>query len=178
MQYPLPFFDRWRKRTTCDGCTATLTENAKRQGNRVFCGQRCLDFYLTDEYNKSLVRAAGMQTHYLVGAIALAFFLLWFTFTPKAHAHEYYHKWLQPGTSMSCCNERKVSPNGDVTGDCIETRAEMRNGTWYAWITHENKWVEIPDSRIIRERNPTGESAHVCYDKGKVLCFVPPDTGG
>jgi len=37
--------------------------------------------------------------------------------------------------------------------------------------------AQIPDERIIMERNSTPEQAHLCYLFDKVLCFVPPSTG-
>lgn len=100
-----------------------------------------------------------------------------------ARWHEYYREWKQPGTGMSCCNARQIGPAGeDLTGDCEPTRAEKRGGDWYAWLRQESRWIKIPDSKIIRERNPAGEEAHLCASKAitgwNILCFVPPDTGG
>jgi hypothetical protein len=96
--------------------------------------------------------------------------------------HPYYMHWNQPGTTVSCCQARVVHPWGE-TGDCEPTRAELRNGDWYAWERHLARWIRIPDDRIVRERNPSGEEAHLCWlpsekPDGNILCFVPPDTGG
>ena len=63
-------------------------------------------------------------------------------------------------------------------GDCYPTKAEVRVGSW--WAQRDNgEWVEIPDSKVLHERNPAGQDAHLCYsDPYKiVLCFVPPDVG-
>jgi hypothetical protein len=80
-----------------------------------------------------------------------------------------------------------------ISGDCEPTHAEIRNGQWWARVPQYMidagvpAWVEIPDSKVIRERNPSTEEAHLCgtveYWQGKppsirILCFVPPDTGG
>jgi hypothetical protein len=102
--------------------------------------------------------------------------------------HTYYRHWKQPGQPMlSCCNAREIGPNGeDLTGDCEPTRAEIRDGDWWAWLRQESRWIKVPDSKIIRERNPAGEEAHLCATKSltgagwawTILCFVPPDTGG
>jgi hypothetical protein len=47
------------------------------------------------------------------------------------------------------------------------------------WLTiRQSEWIAVPDERIIRERNPTVEGAHLCYSDGKVICFLPPNTGG
>lgn len=93
--------------------------------------------------------------------------------------HEYYRHWKQPGTNQSCCNAR-VDVFGVEHGDCEPTRAEIRNGDWYAWERFSSQWIKIPDDRIVRERNPSGEEAHLCFNKftKAILCFVPPDTGG
>jgi len=93
--------------------------------------------------------------------------------------HQYYHKWKQPGSGASCCNARVRTPWGQETGDCEPTRAEMRNGDWYAWERHIGSWLKIPDNKFIRERNPSMEEGHLCWSPtAGILCFVPPDTGG
>lgn len=95
------------------------------------------------------------------------------------HHKDFYRLWLQPGTNVSCCNAR-VELNGVETGDCEPVKAEVRGGNWWAWLRQESRWLEIPDSRILRERNPEqgGQQGHLCYSYGRVLCFVPPDSGG
>jgi hypothetical protein len=67
--------------------------------------------------------------------------------------------------------------DGQTTGDCAPTRAEVRQGHWWAKLQGLSEWVQIPDERIIKERNPTPEQGHLCYLYGRVLCFVPPSTG-
>ena len=102
---------------------------------------------------------------------------------PHSPLHEdYYQHWKQPGTNMSCCNARVLS-NGEEIGDCESTNAELFKDAqgeihWKAWLRQETRWIEIPDERIIREHNPTAEGAHLCWNYGQVLCFVPPATGG
>jgi hypothetical protein len=93
--------------------------------------------------------------------------------------HHYYRHWKQPGTETSCCNARIVSPLGIETGDCEPVRAELRQGDWFAWERHLGAWLRIPDGKVLRERNPSGEEGHLCWTPASgVLCFVPPDTGG
>jgi hypothetical protein len=95
-----------------------------------------------------------------------------------AQWHEYYRHWKQPGTDTSCCNARQALPWGAEQGDCEPTRAEMRKGDWYAWERHTQQWLKVPDAKIIRERNPSPEAAHLCWTSwAGILCFVPPDTG-
>lgn len=95
---------------------------------------------------------------------------------------DFYRHWMQPGTNVSCCDAR-ITKDGREIGDCEPTQAELRRSKdgavqWFAWLRQESRWVEIPDSRIIRERNPNAVDAHLCFNYGQVLCFVPPDTGG
>ena len=93
--------------------------------------------------------------------------------------HQYYQHWKQPGTEVGCCNAR-INAMGAEVGDCEPTRAELRKGDWYAWERFGSQWIKIPDDRIVRERNPSGEEGHLCFNKytKQILCFVPPDTGG
>lgn len=91
--------------------------------------------------------------------------------------HDFYRHWKQPNSNASCCDAR-VEKNGKEVGDCEPTRAEIRAGKWFAWLRQESRWVEVPDARIIRERNPNVTDAHLCWNHNKVLCFVPPDVGG
>jgi len=90
---------------------------------------------------------------------------------------DFYRHWMQPGTNVSCCDAR-VMKDGREVGDCEPTRAEIRKGAWWAWLRQESRWVEVPDARIIRERSPNVTDAHLCWNYGQVLCFVPPATGG
>ncbi len=96
--------------------------------------------------------------------------------------HQYYRTWLQPGTTVSCCDARIIQGGKDMIGDCEPTRGEIRNGQWFFWLRQESRWIAIPDDRLIRERNPSTEEAHLCarqYEgKWVILCAVPPDTGG
>lgn len=103
---------------------------------------------------------------------------------------------MQPGGKTGCCSATEYSVEGHkhVRGDCEPTRAELRAGDWYARLRQEDidegwpEWVRIPDEKIIRERNPSTEEGHLCWQRSVknqaknpeagVLCFVPPDTGG
>lgn len=91
------------------------------------------------------------------------------------HHEDKYRHWMQPGGLASCCNEKKTV-DGRTTGDCYPTKARVVDGGWVA-LRDDGVWIEIPDDRIIRERNPGSEDGHLCYNYGRVLCFVPPDTG-
>ncbi len=123
--------------------------------------------YPADRFVIGLLVAAG-----IIAAVACA------ARAEDGHAlhHDKYMHWKQPGTNISCCNERKVE-NGVVTGDCSPAEARVVNGSWIA-RKPDGEWIDIPDDRIIRERNPSSEDGHLCYNYGKVLCFVPPFGGG
>jgi len=120
-------------------------------------------------------------------AAALAFVAIVTVFLPlkargqdhSPHHADFYRHWMQPGVipPISCCKARKVE-GGVETGDCEPTKARIVNGNWQAWLRQESRWIDIPDDKIIRERNPTGQDAHLCWSFGRVLCFVPEDTGG
>ena len=102
----------------------------------------------------------------------------------RFHGSDYRH-WKQPGTNISCCSDQ----------DCAPVRAELREGQWFAlrWSTwsdtadelgrsaspipQPSEWITVPDEKILRVPNPAVESGHLCYSKGTVVCFVPPNTG-
>lgn len=91
---------------------------------------------------------------------------------------DFYRYWKQPGTNVSCCNAR-IERDGVEVGDCEPTRAEIRSGVWWAWVRQERRWIEVPDAKLVREPNPNGVDAHLCWTPSQgVICFRPPDTGG
>jgi len=97
------------------------------------------------------------------------------------HHADFYRHWMQPGVwpPKSCCNARIRHLNGGETGDCEPTRAEVRGGNWWVWVAQLGSWLPVPDSKIIRVRNPSGQDAHLCWTPTSgILCFSPPDTGG
>jgi len=136
--------------------------------------------------------APCVSTRACLGLTA-TFFAITGAVAPEAEepGHQLYHDshyrhWKQPGTDISCCSDQ----------DCAPVRAELRHGQWFAlrrsqWsdlidemghgespVLLPSEWIAVPDEKIIRVPNPTIESGHLCYSKGKVVCFVPPDTGG
>ena len=165
----------------CDRCGRSIEQICEvwTRGSKEYCSRRCLDAdRLKAESGKQSSRA------YIAFAFIIALLTFAFVATPRARAQDnsphlhhadYYSKWHQPGNAASCCNgkERK---DGQTTGDCNPTTAEVRAGSWWA-KTDDGQWVIVPDDRIIRERNPDVERAHLCFNYGRVLCFVPPSTG-
>jgi hypothetical protein len=56
------------------------------------------------------------------------------------------------------------------------TTSEIRAGSWRA-KTEDRRWVVVADDRIVRERNPGAERAHLCFNYDRMLCPVPPNIG-
>lgn len=102
--------------------------------------------------------------------------------TGHEEGHTLYHedaysRWAVPGGSPgSCCRAKRQMPWGGVTGDCYPTEARLIDGKRWQAKRDNGEWVDIPESRIIREKNPdpTGRAAHLCESNGKILCFVTP----
>jgi len=131
------------------------------------------------------------RTRFYLRPTATLFAITTVAIAPKAEelGHQLYHEsdyrhWKQPGTNVSCCSDH----------DCAPVRAELRQGRWFALRQSEmaagedglpvrqrlqqSEWIEVPDERILRVPNANIESGHLCYSKGTVVCFVPPNTGG
>jgi hypothetical protein len=164
----------------CDGCGRSMEKVCESwtTDGRQYCSRRCLDTLEFKDASRKSSRA------YIGLAFIIALLMFAFATSPKARAQDsghhlyhadYYSKWHQPGTHASCCNGEETK-DGHTTGDCAPTRAEVRQGHWWAKLQGLSEWVQIPDDRIIKERNPTPEQAHLCYLYGQVLCFVPPST--
>jgi hypothetical protein len=127
------------------------------------------------------IMARSPMFRFIVALICTA--IVGFSAFGQTNGHDRYHwwyqHWKQPGTDIGCCNAR-ITAFGAEQGDCEPTRAELRNGDWYAWERFSGQWLKIPDDRIVHERNPSSEEGHLCFNKytKQILCFVPPDTGG
>lgn len=123
----------------------------------------------------------GLGTALMVVAVILAVWAFGAPLRAQDHHHplhkDFYQKWMRPGTNISCCQAR-VEKDGVETGDCEPTDAKIIDGNWWAYLRQENRYIQIPDAKIIRERNPNVTDAHLCWSYGMVHCFVPPDTGG
>ena len=109
-------------------------------------------------------------------AIGILFFVIAFIWLySMSHAQEHRHgphvlpddlgrwysSWMRPDNRMiSCCSLM----------DCEPTEARIVRGQWQAFSRRQNRWVDIPDSKIEREREvPVG--AHLCENATGVLCF-------
>lgn len=118
-------------------------------------------------------------------AAALGILLCFLTYKATAQDHhhplhrDFYQHWRDPSNpQISCCNAR-IEKDGQEIGDCEPSKAEVRNGAWYVWIRQTGEWLQVPDAKVLRERNPNGQDAHICWTPLRgVICFVPPDTGG
>lgn len=123
--------------------------------------------------------ATGLVILLAIAAVAQAVGRAWAQDHHPAH-RDFYRQWMQPGVDppASCCNAR-IEKDGQEVGDCEPTRAEVIAGDWWAYLRQENRYIRIPNAKLIRERNPSGQDAHLCWTPASgVLCFSPPDTGG
>ena len=149
--------------------TLALRASSYRDCNREYCSRRNLE-------RARLTSPSRLPTPwYLSLAMALGIGMIVVDYAPKARAEELghhlhhesdYRLLKQPGTDSSCCSDQ----------DCAPVKAELRQGQWFAF--RQSKWIAVPDEKIIRERNPTVEGGHLCYLRGVVVCFLPPNTGG
>jgi hypothetical protein len=85
---------------------------------------------------------------------------------PPAGADPALHGWFeslkQPGTGMPCC----------AVADCGQADYRLANDGYEVFL--DNKWMHVPDERIVHVRNPVGR-AIVCRApvSPTILCFVP-----
>ncbi len=84
-----------------------------------------------------------------------------------------YQEWIQgqhDNLGRSCCSIADGRP--------VDVR--IRDGHWEVHITkqhfpdEDDRWVGVPDEKVIRSANPTGVPI-VWFSWGRVLCFAPPD---
>ena len=87
--------------------------------------------------------------------------------TPPDNADATLAPWFQslrqPGTGISCCS----------MADCRATEYRTSGMGYEAFI--DDKWLIVPQDRVLdHQPNPTGR-AIVCYMPGRgILCFVRP----
>lgn len=90
-----------------------------------------------------------------------------------AERHDWYRDLKQPGTGWSCCNGTTAGREGD----CRPTRAELRDGQWWALI--DGQWRPVPWTVVLDpslNREPI--YAHICANKsGRIYCFIGAGAG-
>lgn len=74
----------------------------------------------------------------------------------------WFQSLKQPGTGVSCC---------DLT-DCRIVHATIKKGHWV--VDMKDQEIIVPDDKILRTDNPTGESVLCWSPANGVLCFVEP----
>lgn len=79
---------------------------------------------------------------------------------------EWFRSLTVPGTvNGSCCDE----------ADCKPTKAEHRDGQWWAEV--DGTMQPVPNERIVRNPVSYDGRAYVCVWGGVILCFIPPGAG-
>src|ERR1700754_2278046 len=103
-------------------------------GPRFGCGLCQCRVCCRKRLSRSRPHAAFQSSIYIGIAAILAAFIVVFATAPKARAQDnghhlhhvdHYSKWKQPGTNASCCNGKETK-DGQSTGDCYPTTAEVR----------------------------------------------------
>jgi hypothetical protein len=80
-----------------------------------------------------------------------------------AEHHDEYQHWKQPGSGLSCCDDK----------DCRPTRAYLAEEGWRAW--DGARWLLVPPAAVLDVRAKDGRS-HLCATPaGHTYCFVPAD---
>lgn len=82
--------------------------------------------------------------------------------------HHVYQDWLQPGSKVSCCDNR----------DCRPTRAYLgEDGRWRAW--DGQGWIIVPPAKLLPSDLAKDGRNHLCASpSGEVYCFSPTSPKG
>jgi hypothetical protein len=155
----------------CSRCRYPVQGDGYRDDGKLFCSKSCAQIYALDQINSGQAKFRS-PWYIVVGILAM---LMSMAVTDQAYPHDPYSQWLQPNSTLSCCNGKKVNDQGIETGDCEKVASRFDGKAW--WAKHGGYWIKIPDDKIIRERNPTPEVGHLCINASGVLCYVPPATG-
>lgn len=100
------------------------------------------------------------QRHFLW--IATLLIWLFVTAIGVAWSHDPYSTWKIPGTDSSCCSLQ----------DCAPAEWRIGKNGYEAYMV--DKWVEIPEDRILRDYHSPDGQGHLCARKdGTILCFAP-----
>jgi hypothetical protein len=87
--------------------------------------------------------------------------------------HErFYSTWMETDhPNVSCCSK----------DDCYPTEARPGvNTQWAARRREDGLWIDVPDEKVERVRQPPDGRAHVCMPKAgtyawnPIYCFAPP----
>lgn len=91
----------------------------------------------------------------------------------RGHTHvgaigQFYQSWMRPDNrAISCCHDK----------DCAPAQSKLVNGSWHARNSDDEDWVEVPASRIERDRDSPDGQSHLCKAGVKgginVYCFLP-----
>lgn len=110
--------------------------------------------------------------------IVFVLILLGLTYKAFAQSHhppehqalhsKFYSTWMRPDNrNISCCHDK----------DCAPAQSRLVNGNWQARNTDDEPWIDIPASRIERERDSPDGRSHLCKygvtGNVQVYCFLP-----
>jgi hypothetical protein len=88
--------------------------------------------------------------------------------THHGAAGRFYQTWMRPDNrAISCCHDK----------DCAPAQSKLVGGRWQARNSDGEPWIEVPDSRVERDRDSPDGRSHLCKAGtiGSVLvyCFLP-----
>lgn len=104
----------------------------------------------------------------MIGRLVGALILL--ALPALAHTHgehaEFYRSLLQPGSSVSCCDNK----------DCRTTDDWRETANGYD-VRLAGEWVSVPPNKVLSDRpNPTGHAV-ICHNGRTIYCFLPIGSG-
>jgi hypothetical protein len=81
---------------------------------------------------------------------------------------QFYQTWMRPDNrAMSCCHDK----------DCAPAQSKRIKDSWFARNSDAEDWVEIPASRVEKERDSPDGQSHLCKagTPGNIFvyCFLP-----
>lgn len=109
------------------------------------------------------------------GVAIVLFLLMSASHAQEAHGHthagaagQFYQNWMRPDNrSISCCHDK----------DCAPAQSKLVDGKWQARNSDAEPWLDIPESRVERERDSPDGRSHLCkagtFGNMLVYCFLP-----
>lgn len=84
----------------------------------------------------------------------------------ESYVDDWFESLLAPDTGIPCCDRL----------DCREVASRRGPAGWEAWS--DNRWVPIPEDKVVTDTTNPLEHAVLCWSPSLGLtCFVPPPPG-